>query len=476
MADLIRAFLDIGTNSLNLLVMRCAPERTESLHDAERVTRLGEGAIESGKLQHEAVERTLAAISDIVGDIRAFSPQSLEGIGTWMLAHASNRALLLDPLYKHLGIRVRLLSREEETVAGFLAARTEFPGGSLATLDVGGGSSELAHGEGSLPDTSASYPLGSRRLLAEIPVSDPPLPGEVDTIREAVRGILSGIDPLPRNSRLVLIGSAAKALAGYARTLLDAPANVVAKELHPETLERLVRLLSSMTIAERRELPGSDPERADVILHGAIVVREWFDALEAEVAGVSLAGLSLGIIEAERLAAPLETAPKTIKLPKSLFPPLTRKDREGEVIFLLRRHDGSVWLQQKHHYPDGIFRLPGGGVDIGESLRGAIIREVIEETGIESPRPVPLGRLAYNGPKGESINFSSTLFLVDIGDKPPVCTDPEEQVSGWKAVEPENLANRADKLQSLTGELSAWGAFRAAALRYALELHRRGSW
>jgi 8-oxo-dGTP pyrophosphatase MutT (NUDIX family) len=162
---------------------------------------------------------------------------------------------------------------------------------------------------------------------------------------------------------------------------------------------------------------------------------------------------------------PLNPEVIQVLLPSREFYPLTRSDRTGEVLFALRRSDGRIWLQTKHSYPEGIFRIPGGGVNIGEDPHEAVFREIAEETGFHASRPILLDRFAYTGPDGSEIHWFSDLYLADIGDHEPVPEDTTEGISGWHAADPTTEITRHIRLlEGLQGPQHPWGIFRAAAL------------
>ena len=472
----IRALLDIGTNAVKLTVLRDAPERLETLIEAERVCRLGDGALDSGHLRGSAVRRTLKAVDDLLDEAKIFSLDRTIIFGTAILRMVDNAVTLTDAIHERFGIHVRLLSEAEEATAGFLAVRSELPEGPLLTLDVGGGTVELAHGSGLRPDWHTSLPLGGRALLGCVPVDDPPKPGQVDAVAKYIRENTTGLKPPPDGAGLVLIGGAAVTLAGYARTIMGAPGGRVANELYPETLDRMIKLLSGMTLRERRGIPGANPDRSDVILYGAVILREMMSILGAKVAKVSERGLTHGYLEAERAGVPLDPAEPVFALPSVDFPPIQRSDRASEVVFLLRHSGGGVWLQRKARYPNGVFRLPGGGINIGEPQLEAARREIAEETGYDPVLPTPLSLMRYAGPGNKPVPFTTFLVLEEAGEQVPYCTDEGEEVEEWKLVPPGKLEQWARRLEFLPEPFKAWGVFRATALRHAIALHERGSW
>lgn len=144
-------------------------------------------------------------------------------------------------------------------------------------------------------------------------------------------------------------------------------------------------------------------------------------------------------------------------------PSLRRRARRGEAVLLLRRPDGQVLLHTKSFYPEGVFRLPSGGILPGESVLDAARREAREETGLDLRNLRPLGLLSVTFRQGWHRRFfHSWLVLADVeGDPQP--GDSQEPISGFRWVPPEALAEVARQLRALPPEWADWGRFRALA-------------
>lgn len=476
MTSPVRAILDYGTNSLKLVVLRSG-KTLDVLLDTERITRLGQNIVKDGRLADEDVARILEATEQLLGEAQDYAPASIDAYGTAALRQCSNRELLTAPLQEKYGLHLRILSGIEEAAAGYLGVRSGVPEADyLATLDLGGGSTELTLGREALPEQVVSLPFGARELLKRVPISDPPAYDEIEAIRREVRSQLSAVSLLPTGTTLVLIGGAATTLAGYARHFWQAKGDPVAETLTPEALDLLTMKLGRMTQAERRALPGSlKADRSDVIVHGVVALRELLGALGVDTAWVSLRSLPHGLLEAERRGIHLDLEAPVIALPAADFPPFTRKRRPGEVVFVLRRPDGRIWLQTKDRYANNVYRVPGGGVKTGEDPREAVLREIEEETGFSSVRPLPLAHLLYTEADNERIDFFSDLYLVDLPDtREPVPEDEDEGISGWEARSPEEFGDAIVALEELEDSLRPWGYFRAATLRYLRKRTREG--
>jgi exopolyphosphatase / guanosine-5'-triphosphate,3'-diphosphate pyrophosphatase len=474
----IRGMLDFGSNALKLVVCEFREDTLYDLYDEEVVTKLGSGILKSGKLSDEAISRTLDATTKLLNEIDNLHLDSLDAIGTWALRNCSNLDQFKKLLNDKFDLDLRILNPSEEAAAGYLAVKKEFSDRTDAsvTFDLGGGSGEICYGSGNLPEKFSSMEIGARNMYRRATVSDPPTSNEIEQIALLTNQILNENHIDCYKGRLRLIGGAAATLAGYAQGLIPEYIKEMPDFLSLEMLDILISKLSRMSVQERQKVRFVNPDRADVVLHGAIIFRELMRSLNQSYAKISLRGLQHGLYEAERIGLPIDLDAPIVKLPKVVFPPLTRDDRNGEVLFILRTSEGKIWLQRKFEYPAGIYRLPGGGVDLGEASCDAIIREVKEETSISNSRPIPMGRLTYVGPNDEPINWFSDLYLVDLGDFYPTPEDDEEGIEDWVAEYPvDGFDMWISKLENMDDERREWGIFRAAAMHYIKSLSKRNA-
>ncbi|MDO8586850.1 MAG: NUDIX hydrolase [Armatimonadota bacterium] len=150
---------------------------------------------------------------------------------------------------------------------------------------------------------------------------------------------------------------------------------------------------------------------------------------------------------------------------------LTRRMEEkrvcGEVVMVVPRPTEAVLVMTKAFYPEGVYRLPSGGIHRGEQVEDALNRELLEETGFALPVDRFLARLDYLlRCENREISFSSYMYLMQPTDETPRCSDAEEQITGFRDVPIAQLAVIAEQLRSLPGRWQDWGRFRAIAHGY----------
>ena len=158
------------------------------------------------------------------------------------------------------------------------------------------------------------------------------------------------------------------------------------------------------------------------------------------------------------------------------FDPLNKTDRYGEVCMVVRRPNGHLLTMTKVFYPRGVSRLPTGGIDPGEQVLAALLREAHEETGLEVAVRRFLAAVAYrlrNGEKDALPMFYTFAFLLDELGGTLGALDESERVEAFFEVEPGSLLALAERLEQvettyseeIDGKWRDWGRFRAVIHR-----------
>ena len=277
------AAIDIGTNTTLLLVARAGATATDAdvLAEAAEITRLGRGIGRDGALGTEGIARTLEVLRRYAATAAAHGAD-IAAIGTEALRRAPNARDFLDAAAAILGTPVEVISGEREAALTFRAVAASFPGelaaGTVAIIDIGGGSTEIVVAERGEVSFRTSLPLGSVRLTERHIRTDPPTPAELRAIDDDVRATLTAADAaFARGPFHALIGVAGTVTSLSAMALGIAsydPVVVHGSTLSLAALDAQIARLASATQAEREAIAGLDPRRADVILAGALLLRE----------------------------------------------------------------------------------------------------------------------------------------------------------------------------------------------------------
>jgi exopolyphosphatase/guanosine-5'-triphosphate,3'-diphosphate pyrophosphatase len=269
------AAIDCGTNSTRLLVR--SPEG-QALERLMRITRLGKGVDATGRLDPDAIARTVDVLREFKGVMDDFGVDRVRMSATSAARDAENSAEFFDAAEAVVGARPELLSGEEEGRLSFLGATSELDParGPFLVVDIGGGSTEFSYGT-SASEATISVDIGCVRLTEKYLLHDPPLPEELSACLSVVDVYLDDV------VRAIPAAPEAATFVGLAGTITT----VAAVELGLPTYQRdavhhfvltkaaaedVFRTLATEPLQERIENPGLERERADVIVGGTCIL------------------------------------------------------------------------------------------------------------------------------------------------------------------------------------------------------------
>ncbi len=307
------AAVDIGTNSVKMTVAAGRPNESPTiLQDVTSITRLGKKVDAEGRLTDEAINRTLAALDGFVHEARSLGATRIEAVGTSALRDAANGREFIERAEALLQGRVEVISGDREATLIYTAARRDrdlpLPrdtGVTLATTDIGGGSTEVVLGSDETVTFRDSLQIGAVRLTERTLISDPPTPEELKNAVDLADTILAAVPRAFGEGSIFVVGSGGTAANLAAMELsVERPRGAPAltlEEVHATRLtighieERIARL-AAVPVFERRAVPGLEPDRADVIVAGAIIQARALRHLGANTLVVSLRGLRYGLL------------------------------------------------------------------------------------------------------------------------------------------------------------------------------------
>jgi exopolyphosphatase/guanosine-5'-triphosphate,3'-diphosphate pyrophosphatase len=298
------ATLDLGTNTVRLLVVDAVGPTWRPVSEAQRVTRLGEGQAGAGRLLDGPMRRTVDATAELAGQARRLGATAIRVVATSAVREAANRAEFVARVRAATGLEVLVVSGEDEgrlAVTGVAAGLPEL-GGTLVLFDIGGGSTEVARSEGGRCLSAVSLPLGVVALAERFGDRGRAEPGRLWAMRREVDRRLAGA--LPREisapPRPPLVGTAGTVTTLAALDLGLARydgGRVQGHRLGRPAVERLLLRLADLTAAEREALPCVEAGRGDLLVPGAAVCLAILDRLERESFLVSDRGLREGIVD-----------------------------------------------------------------------------------------------------------------------------------------------------------------------------------
>jgi exopolyphosphatase / guanosine-5'-triphosphate,3'-diphosphate pyrophosphatase len=304
------AAIDLGTNTVRLLIGE--PDGAggyRPVFAAQEITRLGQGMLADRLLQPEPIRRSLDVLRRFRLASESHAAARIVVVGTSALREAKNREAFLDRAQRETGLRVRVISGEEEARLTLLGVQTalSISRGAILLMDIGGGSTEFILAQGPEVRAVVSTGLGVVKLTEAYLKSDPPLPEELEAVRDLAAARLARLrrQDLPdvawgtAQQDVTFVGTAGSvtSLAAIDLALVRYnPRRVNGHRLSRERVEALCRELTCLSLARRRRVPGLEPARADVIVAGALVCLGAMDGFNFSEVTVSDGGLREGLL------------------------------------------------------------------------------------------------------------------------------------------------------------------------------------
>jgi exopolyphosphatase/guanosine-5'-triphosphate,3'-diphosphate pyrophosphatase len=275
------AVIDIGTNTLLLLVV---DEQLRRIVDLCRFGRLGKGLDASGKLDPAAIARSLDICREYRRVIDEHGVGATYAIATQAVREASNAREFVEPAERMLATTIEVIAGKREAELAALSVSRTFP--ELAdkhylVVDVGGGSTEIIDVDHGKVVSAVSVPIGAVRLTERHLHSDPPTDAELAALSADIKRTLAPLT-LPNDVFVVGTAGTATTLAAVelAMTTYD-PDRVTGLHISRERVDQRLSSLARATVAERKAMPGIEPQRADVIVAGVAIYARVLERVEA---------------------------------------------------------------------------------------------------------------------------------------------------------------------------------------------------
>jgi exopolyphosphatase/guanosine-5'-triphosphate,3'-diphosphate pyrophosphatase len=291
------AAIDQGTNTTRLLVADVDDGQLREVVRRSVITRLGEGVDERRRLLPLPIARVRNCLAEYRREADRLGAERTLLVATSAVRDAENGEAFLGEIEWSYGFVTRLLSGDEEADLMLRGVGTIEPG--TVVLDIGGGSTELV-----TRDSRISIDVGSARLTERFLHTDPPKRDELEACAQSVRSLLPQRDV----TRAIGVAGTITTLAAldlgldeYDRERVDG------HRISREGLERQLQRLAALPLAERREVPALEPERAPVIVAGSLIAHEVLAAYDLDAITVSVHDILDGIaLAAAELPEPAE--------------------------------------------------------------------------------------------------------------------------------------------------------------------------
>jgi exopolyphosphatase/guanosine-5'-triphosphate,3'-diphosphate pyrophosphatase len=273
------AAIDLGTNTTRLLVADVDNGRVDEVVRRSAITRLGEGVDERRRLLPLPIARVRNVLSEYRREAESLGAERALVVATSAVRDAENGEAFLGEIEWSYGFTTRELSGDEEAALTLRGIATDRAlDAATLVLDIGGGSTELVLGE-----TRTSLDVGAVRLTERFLNTDPPTRDELAACAAAVSELLPPLGP----TAAIGVAGTITTIAALDLGLAEYDSEKVHGHRIPrEGVERQLERLAALQLAKRREVPALEPERAPVIVAGAVILREVLarydlDAIEA---------------------------------------------------------------------------------------------------------------------------------------------------------------------------------------------------
>lgn len=298
----MRAIIDIGTNSVRLLIAeKDEKEEWKVLKKDLRSTRLGEGMTDKAFIGRGPEERTLQAIEEFTAAARLAGASEIYAYGTSIMRDAVNGGEFSDEVTAATGIPVRILSGKEEAYYSYIGAAGT-SGVVTSVVDIGGGSTEICMGFGTDIGMRHSFKLGCVRCSKQFDTTTPRGLAELKKHCFDLFRHTELLQAVKNVKRWIGVGGTVTSLASMLQELeVYDTAKVQDFIIHQEDVNRMLKKLSSMSYDEKCHMTGLMPERADIIVAGVAILDSLMEYFALPEIMVSDRDLSEGLLDADIL-------------------------------------------------------------------------------------------------------------------------------------------------------------------------------
>lgn len=302
---MIRSTIDIGTNTILLLIAEYNNGSINPILDIQRVPRLGKGVDANRNILPESITKAVDILTEYKDLSKEHGSESITATATSFIRDSANKAEFIDIIRRKTGIEIEILSGEDEarnTFIGGVYDKIHEAGSRLTTIDIGGGSTEITTGSigsGSLKDislTGKSLNIGSVRLNEKFLKEHPPAPAR---LVEAERFInehlqyldfdISGTSLIGVAGTVTTLGAIKLGLSSFDAAKVDG-LEVTISEIN-EILDRLIPL----PIDKLYEMGDYMTGRADIVIPGILILKCFMEKFCFEKVTISTKGLRYGV-------------------------------------------------------------------------------------------------------------------------------------------------------------------------------------
>jgi exopolyphosphatase/guanosine-5'-triphosphate,3'-diphosphate pyrophosphatase len=291
--------IDIGTNTILFLVVDVRSDRALNvITDQQAIARLGRGVDRSRLLSDNSMDGAIKFINGFLLKAKHLDVDSIAAIGTSALRDASNSADFCTRVKNELGLEIEILSGQDEAVWTYRGAMVglDIHHDRVCVLDIGGGSTEISFGDGHNLASTDSIDIGCVRITERYLHHSPPAAYELERATNEIRFHLKKLK-LGSPDGAIGVAGTVTTLAAYEQQLPEYdPQRIHGYRLKRSQIDRAFEMLSSLNLASIKEFPQISEGRADILLAGILILREFLALMKLDEIVVSDRGLRYGIV------------------------------------------------------------------------------------------------------------------------------------------------------------------------------------
>ncbi len=295
----IHAAIDIGSNTIHLVVARCKARDLDILADDVELVRIGESVTETGEISQQKQQATIHTLRHYKSLAEEHGADQILVVATEAIRQASNSSAFLENVERETGLRIHLISGAVEATLTFNGAtyeelRQPDPPAQLAVMDLGGGSTELVTAKNMRITWRTSIQIGSGWLHDRYLPSDPPTPGELSVAHTFLQAYFQGMSMKFQPPRLIVTGGSANSLLLLAQQAFQLDSS--SYRLTYYDLMRCEGLLTALTAQEISRRYQQPIARARILPAGALIMREMMSRLRLSEIAISPHGIREGAL------------------------------------------------------------------------------------------------------------------------------------------------------------------------------------
>ncbi|NLJ79794.1 MAG: Ppx/GppA family phosphatase [Firmicutes bacterium] len=289
--------IDLESSSIHLVIIDIKDNQAHhQIENLKETVRLGSGIDPQGNLSDQAVDHLAETISLFANFCKVRKVKHISAVATTAIRQAPNRKEIVDYIYKKTGIKIKVLTEEEEATLGYIGLVNTAAQTSGLLVDLGGGSLKLVDFKNRLLQHTLTLDFGSVSLMEKFNLKDLPQAEDIKALQAFLAESFAGIPWLQGQTNVVGVGGTLRSLARvYRGRIKYLPDITDGLEIPVEKVEEILASLAQMNLEQRRNVPGLEKARADLSVAGIVIIRELLKATASKQLTVATSSIRDGL-------------------------------------------------------------------------------------------------------------------------------------------------------------------------------------